>query len=169
MTMKPALSREERDQLIETYAAGPERLRRAWQAVPEAARQLPPAAGKWSPHQVVIHCGDSETYGAVRIRMLVAEKAATIVGYDEAEWARVLDYHALPVEPALAAVAAARGNTVALLRQMDEKAWGKAGTHTQSGHFSAQDWLRVYSVHVENHAAQIDRAVDVFKEKGAGG
>ena len=157
------LSAAERGPLIEAYAAGPERLRRAWEAVPAAARQFRPREGKWSPHEIVLHCADSETYGAIRIRLLMAEKDPKIIGYDQASWAVTFDYHSLPVEPALDAVSAARNNTTALLRTLPEEAWAKEGTHSQSGRYTAEDWLRIYAVHVENHAAQIERAVTAWE------
>ncbi len=159
---------DERLPLIDAYAAGPERLRRAWAAVPAEARQFRPATGKWSPHEIVCHCADSETTAASRIRYLVAETDPTIVGYDQARWAAVFDYHNLPVEPALDAVSAVRSNTVALLRQLPEEAWGRGGTHTESGRYTVEDWLRTYAVHVENHAAQIERAVAVWHESRGG-
>lgn len=160
------LSADERGRLIEAYAAGPERLRHAWEAVPAAAREFRPGEGKWSPHEIVLHCADSETYGAIRIRLLVAEKDPKILGYDQADWAVTFDYHRLPVEPALAAVTAVRSHTTALLRTLPERAWAKEGTHSQSGRYTAEDWLRIYAVHVENHSAQIERAVAAWEMSG---
>jgi isopenicillin N synthase-like dioxygenase len=34
----------------------------------------------------------------------------------------------------------------------------RAGTHTESGRYSVEDWLRIYAAHAHNHAAQIRRA-----------
>lgn len=161
------LRADERERLIEAYAAGPQRLRSAWEGVPEAARQFRPGEGKWSPHEIVLHCADSETYGAIRIRLLVAEKDPKIIGYDQASWAVTFDYHSLPVEPALDAVGAARSNTTALLRTLPEEAWAKEGTHSESGRYTAEDWLRIYAVHVENHSAQIERAVALWRKEPA--
>ncbi len=162
------MTSEERSRLIDAYAAGPERLRSAWAATPAEARQFRRASGKWSPHEIVCHCADSETNAAIRIRYLVAEKEPTIVGYDQERWAVVFDYHSLPVEPALDAVAAVRNNTAVLLRQLPEEAWSRVGTHTESGRYTAEDWLTTYAVHVENHAAQIERAVAAWRESLGG-
>jgi hypothetical protein len=149
------LSAQEREKLIDQYAEGPALLRAAFDRVPEEARRWRPAPDAWSAHEVVFHCGDSETNSAGRIRYLVAEPEPLIVGYDQEAWAVILEYHALPVEPALAAVEAVRANTVALLRALPEKAWTRAGRHTESGAFSAEDWLRTYAVHLHEHADQI--------------
>jgi hypothetical protein len=161
MTM--AMSRGERDALIDQYARGPERIREALVAVPKEALRWRPGAGKWSAHEVVVHCADAETNAAMRIRYLVAEKAPLIVGYDQEAWARLFDYHAQPLEESLAVAAAARARTVPVLRQMSDPDWTKAGRHTESGPYTAEDWLRIYAAHLEGHARQIERNVEAWK------
>ena len=112
-----------------------------------------------------MHCADSETNAALRIRYLVAEKEPLIVGYDQDAWARLFDYHAQPLEESLAAAAAARDRTVPLLRRMTEADWAKAGRHTESGPYTAEDWLRIYATHLEGHAKQIERNVQAWKAR----
>jgi DinB family protein len=150
------MERGEREALIERYAAGPARLRAALATVPPDARQWRPKAGEWSAHEVVCHCADSETNAYARIRFLMTEKDALIQGYDENRWAIALDYHAHPLEPALAVVDAVRANTVALIRRLPEEAWTRVGRHTESGRYRAEDWLRIYAEHLEGHARQIE-------------
>jgi hypothetical protein len=131
-------------------------LKAALAKVPAEARQWRPAPGEWSAHEVVCHCADSETNAAARIRYLLVEKDPVIVGYDQAAWAVALDYHAHPLEPALATVAAVRGNTAVLLRRLADAAWLREGRHTESGRYTADDWLRTYAEHLEIHARQIE-------------
>ena len=151
------MSQAEREKLIEQYARGAARVKEALAKVPREALAWRPAEGKWSVHEVVVHCADSETNAALRIRYLLAEKDPLIVGYDQDAWARLFDYHAQPLEDALAATTAARGRTVPLLRKMSEADWKKAGRHTESGPYTADDWLRIYAAHLEGHASQIER------------
>ena len=151
-----ALSRPEREALFQRYADGPARLKAALAVVPSEALQWRPKPGEWSAHEVVVHCADSETNGAARIRYLTAEADPVILGYDEAEWARRFDYHEHPLEPALALVEAVRANTVALIRRMPEKAWQRVGRHSESGTYAAEDWLKIYAEHLEIHARQIE-------------
>lgn len=151
-----ALSAGERADLINQYAEGPKRLRAALATVPPEAMKWRPKPGEWSAHEVVCHCADSETNAAARIRYLVVEKDPLILGYDQATWARALDYHAHPLDAALATVDAVRANTAALLRRLPEDAWRKEGRHTESGRYSAEDWLRIYAEHLEIHARQIE-------------
>ena len=121
------------------------------------ARKWRPAPGRWTVHEVVCHCADSETNAALRIRYLVVEKDPLIVGYDQAHWARVFDYHSAPLEPALAVVEAVRANTALLLRRLPEKTWSAVARHTESGRYTAEDWLNVYAEHLEKHSGQIER------------
>jgi len=157
------LSSSERSALIQRYGDGPARLGAALARVPADALQWRPAPGEWSAHEVVVHCADSETNAAARIRYLTAETDALVLGYDEAEWARRFDYHRHPLAPALATVEAVRANTVALLRRLPEEAWGRVGRHTESGRYSSEDWLGIYAEHLEVHAAQIDANVAAWR------
>ena len=160
-----ALSRQERERLIEQYAAGPARLAAAFAAVPEPVRQWRPSPTDWSAHEVVCHCADSESNASLRIRYLVVERDPLIVGYDQDAWARVLDYHARPTETALATVAAVRANTVPLLRALGDEAWVKEGRHTESGRYTAEDWLHIYAEHLELHARQIEQNLATWQSR----
>jgi hypothetical protein len=155
----------ERQRLIEQYAAGPARLRAALAQVPEAAMQWRPAPGEWSAHEVVCHCADSESNASLRIRYLAAEREPVIVGYDQETWATALDYHGHPLAPALATVDATRAHTAALIRRLPEAAWSKQGRHTESGPYSAEDWLRIYADHLEGHARQIEGNVAAWQRR----
>ncbi|HYB70986.1 MAG TPA: DinB family protein [Candidatus Bathyarchaeia archaeon] len=161
------LTTSERERLIQQYADGPARLEAAWAAVPAAARQWRPAAGEWSAHEVVCHCADSETNAAARIRYLVCEPHPVVLGYAESVWAAELDYHGHPVEPALAAVRAVRAHTTALIRRLPEAAWRREGRHTESGRYTAFDWLTIYADHLENHARQIEANMTAWRAADA--
>jgi hypothetical protein len=161
------LTTSEREELIRKYEDGPRVLNAALAAVPEEAMRFRPTPQDWSVHEIVLHCGDSETMASSRIRMVAAEPEPLIVGYDQEQWAVRFDYHALPLEAALTVIAATRANTVALLRTLPDGAWERAGKHTESGSYSAEDWLRIYSAHLHDHADQI--AANVAAWQGAEG
>ncbi len=157
------LSSADRDDLIRRYAEGPARLRAALERVPREAVRWRPAPDRWSAHEVICHCADSETNAAARIRFLLCEDNPLVLGYDQARWAKLLDYHSLPLEPALAAVEATRANTTFLLRRVSPEGWARAGRHTESGTYSAERWLEVYAEHLEKHARQIDRNLEAWR------
>ena len=151
--------------LIRQYAEGPARLRQALDTVPPEALQWRPAPGKWSVHEVIVHCADSETNAHMRIRYLVAEPKPMIIGYDQDAWATILDYHAHPLEPAMATIEAVRANTVPLLKRLPESAWKKLGTHSEHPSYGVEKWMQTYADHLEVHARQIARNVEAWKAR----
>lgn len=159
------LSAAERSALIDRYERGPSVLQAALERVPAGALQWRPAPGQWTAHEIAVHCADSETNAHGRLRTLLAEADPVIHGYDQEGWASRLDYHALPIATALAAVAAVRANTVPLLRRLTEADWARVGRHTESGRYGVEDWLRIYAAHVENHARQVDRNLAAWSER----
>lgn len=159
------LNAAERSKLIDQYAQGPRRLRAALATVPAEAMQWRPKPGEWSAHEVVCHCADSETNAAGRIRYVLVEKDPVIIGYDQEAWAKTLDYHAHPLDMALATVDAVRGHTAALLRRVPAEAWQREGRHTESGRYGAEDWLKIYADHLEIHSRQIESNVTAWRAR----
>jgi hypothetical protein len=160
-----ALNHEDRTRLIEQYAAGPAVFAAAVDVMPPAAMRWRPSDADWSVHEIVLHCADSETNGAGRIRYLLAESEPLILGYDQEAWAIRLDYHARPIEPALALIAAVRANTVPLLRATPAADWSRTGRHTEMGQYDGDAWLRIYGVHLHEHADQISANVVAWQRR----
>lgn len=150
---------------LRRYAEGSTLLRQAWEDVPLEARTWRPGEGKWSAHEVLVHCADSETYAAIRIRLLLAEPEPLIVGYDENTWAQRFDYHASDPELALHLVETVRAHTAAMLSHLPDEAWGRMGRHSHSGPYGTDDWLQSYGEHLERHAAQIRRNLAAWQQR----
>ncbi|HTR19856.1 MAG TPA: DinB family protein, partial [Gemmatimonadales bacterium] len=68
MPLTPA----DRTALIDRYANGYAVLTAALAKVPKEAMQWRPGPHKWSAHEVIVHCADSESYAHVRLRILLA-------------------------------------------------------------------------------------------------
>jgi len=154
---------DERGSLIRRYADGPDQLEAAIAEVPVEALTWRPAPGNWSVHEVAVHCADSETNSHMRLRYLLGEERPTIVGYDQDRWAQVMDYHAHLMDAALLAVRAARANTVPLLRRLGEAQWTRQGTHSETGTYGVEEWLRIYAEHLEVHARQVRRNLAAWR------
>src|ERR1700692_2401343 len=115
------------------------------------------AGGEWTPRQTAHHLADSEMMPVIRIRRLLAEDARVIDGYDEATFARKLTSDR-PIEPSLEAMRWARETSAPLLERMTDDDCSRAGTHAESGPYSAEDWLNIYAAHAHDHAEQIKRS-----------
>ena len=50
-----------------------------------------------------------------------------------------------------------------MIRRLPEDAWSASATHTESGPYTAEDWLVIYSDHIEEHIAQIDRNLEAWR------
>jgi len=154
----------EREALMVRYERGAGLLTDALAKVPKEALQWRPEPGKWSVHEVVVHCADSETTSSVRIRYLMGEDAPTVVGYDRDRWARDFDYHQLPLDLSLKQVEAVRAWTAAFIRSRPAASWARAGRHTEmKGAYTAETWLGIYAEHLEVHARQIARNLEAWK------
>ena len=114
--------------------------------------------GDWTPRQIAHHLADSEMMSAIRIRRLLSEDEPVIHGYNEKAFAMKLTGDR-PIEPSLEAMRWARETSAQVLERMTEKDWLRAGTHTESGPYSADDWLRIYAAHAHDHADQIKLAL----------
>jgi hypothetical protein len=160
---------DERAKLIRQYADGPAVLRAALSRVPEPVMKWRPAPTKWSVHEILCHCADSEMNGASRVRFLAAETNARVIAYDQDVWARTFDYHALDAQLALELTETVRKWTVQLLEGLSGELWLKEGTHSERGRLTVEDWLQIYAEHLHTHARQIDRNLAVWKARPSGG
>lgn len=115
------------------------------------------ASDEWTPRMIVHHLADSEMTSAIRLRRLIAEDDPVIDGYDEVEFAKRLTSDR-PIEPSLEAMRWARESTAQILERLSEEQWQRAGTHSESGPYSVEDWLTIYANHGHDHAKQIERS-----------
>jgi hypothetical protein len=148
----------ERDALLEQYRSGADEVDAAVAGIGEAELdRQPPESDGWTARQVVHHLADSEAMAYTRLRRLVADDAPTIQGYDEPAWARRLHYDR-PIEPSLAVMRAVRASSLQLLESLTAEDWARTGTHSESGAYSVEEWVRIYASHPHDHADQIRRS-----------
>ncbi len=159
------MTNEERRALIEQYKAGYEEVARSLEGFPEGELGARPLPGKWSAREIVQHLADSEMNSAIRLRKLLTEESPQIQGYDQDAYAARLRYNERDMAPALEAFRAARSTTAQLFETMTDEDWAREGTHSESGRYTAEDWLRIYAAHAHGHAAQIRRLKEELKSR----
>jgi hypothetical protein len=145
---------DERAQLIAQYTDGYRAVAEALLKITPAELDARPGPGKWSAREIVHHLADSEMTAAVRFRLLVAEDAPAIKGYDQDRFAGRL-YYQRPHEASLELLRAARASTAELMGCLTEADWLREGTHSEVGRFGVDTWLRIYASHAHRHADQI--------------
>ena len=152
------MDQDDRQALLERYRAGAAAAAGAVAgATDEELDRVPPGDGEWSAREIVHHLADSESMAYIRLRRLIAEDEPVIQGYDEPEWARRLHYDR-PIEPSIAVLRAVRDASLQLLLTLSDDEWSRTGSHTESGPYGVEGWLRIYAGHPHEHAEQIRRA-----------
>jgi hypothetical protein len=154
--MKGFMDTEERSRLIAKYKDGHRAVVDALMGLTEEELDRS-ADGDWTPRQIAHHLADSEMMSAIRIRRLLTEAEPVIHGYDEKTFAMKLTSDR-PIQPSLEAMRWARETSAQLLERMTEEDWHRHGTHSESGRYTAEDWVRIYAAHAHDHAEQIKRA-----------
>lgn len=147
----------ERKELIAKYAAGYDEIAGALEGFTAETLTAHPLPGKWSAAEIVQHLADSEMTSAIRLRRLLVEDNPVIQGYDQELFATRLFYNDRDIAPALEALRAARATTLQIIERMTEADWQRAGTHSESGPYTTETWLRIYADHAHGHADQIHR------------
>ena len=151
------MDQSERDSLITQYKEGYKVVRDAVSQLSEADLDQRPASGGWTPREIVHHLADSETMATLRLRRLLAEEQPVIAAYDEELFARKLHYDR-PIRSSLELLQSVRSANGELLEWLTEEEWARAGTHSEQGQYTVEDWLRIYAAHAHDHAAQMLRA-----------
>jgi hypothetical protein len=147
---------DERKALIQRYRDGHRAVAEALDGLSDEELDQS-ATGDWTPRMIAHHLADSEMTSAIRLRRLIAEDNPVIQGYDEVQFASALTSDR-PIEPSLEAMRWARESTAQILERLSEEDWLRAGTHSDSGPYSVEDWLVIYANHGHDHANQIARA-----------
>ena len=160
MTMTAA----ERQELIAQYAAGYDEVVSALAGITPEQLTAHPLPGKWSAAEIVQHLADSEMNSAIRIRKLLTEDAPLIQGYDQDLYATRLFYNERDLTPALESLKSSRATTVQILERMTDADWQRAGTHSESGAYTAENWLRIYAAHAHGHADQLRRLREALNQ-----
>jgi hypothetical protein len=148
----------ERARLLDRYRDGAAVLRATLADVTDAELDRPAPDGGWTARQVAHHVAESEATAFVRLRRLVAEDSPAIVGYDEELFAR-RNHYERPIASALAVVDAVRASSLELLEALTDEEWERSGSHTESGRYAIDDWLRIYASHPHDHAEQVRKAL----------
>ena len=141
---------------INAFESAPSLVISALAGLSESQMHAVPVPGEWSIHEVVIHLGDSETFGFERLRKTIAEEKPILQVYDEDAWAKNLSYQQQERHFALALFSAQRRSTAALLRMLPSEAWKRTAMHPERGEISLYDIFTIYLEHGEIHLAQIE-------------
>ena len=153
----------ERQEQIESYGRATDRLMAALRGFPRQMWAYRPEPDDWTIHEIVVHIADSEVNSYVRGRRLIAEPGSEVLGYDEAGWAKRLDYHAQDPQAAQELFRHLRHSTWLLIRDLPEAVGSHTVVHSESGRMTFDDWLHTYERHVPEHIAQMRAIYETWR------
>ena len=156
---------EERKARLASYGDGHTLLTQTLAQFPRAMWQFRPASGDFTIHEIIVHITDSEANSFVRARRAIAEPGSAVMGYDEMQWSRALNYHEQSPEDALELFRWLRGNTYRLVRALPAEAWSRTIVHSENGRMTLDEWLDVYDRHVPEHISQMQGVHAAWQER----
>ncbi|GAB2724085.1 DinB family protein [Paenibacillus thermoaerophilus] len=154
------------EQWIEQYAAGPAKLREAVSGLSPQLMTFVPSPGAWSIHEIAVHVCDTEIVAVHRMKKAIAESNPLVLGFDQDEWARRLDYKSEDLELNLAVMESLRAAMTETLRRVKPEDWERTVVHNEAGKLTLRDLLIKFVTHVDVHLKQIERNKSLYAAGG---
>jgi hypothetical protein len=123
----------------------------------DAILRRPEKPGKWSILQVIQHLADSELVSRYRMRLVLAQPGAEILGYDQDLWANGLNYNQGELAEALELLRVLRTANLKMLRALSDEQMERYGLHNERGPESVRKMMRMLAGHDLLHRNQIKR------------
>jgi uncharacterized damage-inducible protein DinB len=152
------LNAAERAACLDDIAWLPAQLRAATGNLSDAALDTPYREGGWTVRQVVHHVADSHMQSYSRCKFALTESNPTIMAYNEAVWANLLDARTLPVATSLALLEGLHARWSTLLGSLQEADWQRTYMHPDNGSMTLDRTLALYAWHGRHHLAHIQGA-----------
>ena len=154
-----------RAEALELLRQGHDLVKAALETVPPEAIDFKPGPARWTVREVVVHLADSEASSFMRLRKLIAENGSSVLSYDQDAWAQELHYTEMDMDEALALFKLLRHANWKLVSETSEIVWATHSVnHPDTGSYTLDDWLRIYSQHVPGHIKQIENNVSAWRE-----
>ena len=126
-----------------------------------APRRPPePAAGKWSVRAILAHMAEDELVSSWRYRQMIENSGATLLGFDQDEWARLGDYESWNAREALEMFRLLREANLRMLDSLTAEEWQRHGIHAERGRITVEGLARHMAGHDENHIMQVRRLLE---------
>ncbi|MCX6550293.1 MAG: putative metal-dependent hydrolase [Acidobacteria bacterium] len=111
--------------------------------------------GGWSLAQVVHHLADSHMNAYLRFKLTATADNPTVVGYDEAAWARFPDAVSADIEVSLSLLDAVHARWVVFLKSLPPESFERTFNHSAMGPMALNRVLALYAWHGRPHTAHI--------------
>ena len=116
-----------------------------------------PAPGKWSVRAILAHMAEDELTSSWRYRQMIEHDGATLLGFDQNEWARLGDYETWTAQEALDMFRLLREANLRMFARLSPEEWQRSGIHVERGRITVEELARHMAGHDANHIAQVSR------------
>ena len=138
-------------QVIEDYAAGATLPAKAITGLTRDELNAHPVPGTWSIQEIVLHLTASDLIASDRMKRVAAEERPLIIGYNETLFTKHLGYDKLDTRLACEVFEKNRVMTAAVLRNLPEPAFARAGVHNERGLLTLEGLVKGYVDHLNHH------------------
>ena len=149
-----------RDELIAALASIPERVR-ALCARADAAMLMRRDGDAWTAMETLRHFRDIVQVYGVRFKWMILDDDPLLANYDEDAWAANATDGPGEVDALVREIEAYRGETVRLLRSLQDDGWARTGRHEALGRVVLEPYVQHELAHEEQHLAQLATALGV--------
>lgn len=143
--------------LIESYAAGAQRLVDAFAGLSYEQLHAYPIPGTWSLHQIAIHMMDSDLIGADRMKRIAAMDKPLLCNYDETAFNELPGTDKLDTQAACQIFALNRALTATILHSLPDSSFQRFGIHDEVGKVTLADLVSKYVAHLDGHLQHVYR------------
>jgi uncharacterized damage-inducible protein DinB len=142
--------------LIETYVAGPAKLRAAVAGLTREDLTARPGPGAWSILEVVVHIADSDAISIDRMKRMLSEDNPPLLYADETAYVQRLRTHDQDIEDALTLLEVGRRQWALVLRLLPDEAFSRSGQHNRRGTVTVGGYVASYIDHIDDHLKFIE-------------
>ena len=132
----------------------PANIKKAVENLTDEQLDTPYRPDGWTVRQLVHHIADSHLNSIVRFKLALTEDVPTIRPYFEDRWATLGD-SSLPIEPSLKILEGLHLRWTTLLDSMSDADFRRKLIHPDSGEWTLEQFLGLYSWHSRHHTAHI--------------
>jgi uncharacterized damage-inducible protein DinB len=157
-TLNGIYSTYSNEELLNIYQKAPGKIKDSITGLSydEVTREVVPA--KWSIAEIVCHLADAELVASSRLRQTITQSDPDFAYYDEAVWARKLQYNKNSEDLILMHLELfkiLRKINLKLFERLKKDDWQNIGYHPKRGPLSLRNLLELYADHGERHLEQI--------------
>ena len=138
----------------------PSIIARLIEGVADEKLKRPPAPGKWSIAEILMHLAEDELVSSWRYRQMLEHDTPELAGFDQDLWARIGNYSACNPRDALTLFRLLREANFRMFAQLAPAEWQRGGVHSERGRLTVHDLCCHMAAHEINHIEQIRRSLD---------